>query len=426
MCSSVDTECSALTLPYVVEKSYGLYPELASFSSDYDADDYCNWIEQSNGDPLPAPLALYIQDSCQGDSPPVRGADISSSRRLNAIERELILQGTLFDSDRPVQQLICSGSIAIDWTDDQLYRLVSVVQKSFSVNQGGIANWCACTGFVTPSQARLRLLRILGFSSVRFACADHAETGNALDQLGEAIKQARRLGIQRTVIDLIFDEPQVVTPIRAMEHFLTEYRPDRVRLMCTQDKQCESLIRVLSSIGYRNIGLDWFLRSDDFYLQAKAAGRLYWSLLGFTDMHNPDVIGIGPGALSSVGEFYAANEPRWESYQALLNQPKIPVVRGIELEADDVLRREIMAMILAASCIRVAAIEEKWGIRFKEFFAYETERLRDFGQKNWLEWQADSIRIRVQGYHELTELCRLFDHRARQQLSLVACEEGDA
>jgi len=88
------------------------------------------------------------------------------------------------------------------------------VAAGFSVNQSGMANWCACTGFATPSQARLCLLRILGFSSVRcFACLDHADTGNALDQLGVAIKQARQLGIQQIVVDLIFNEPHVLTPI---------------------------------------------------------------------------------------------------------------------------------------------------------------------------------------------------------------------
>jgi len=417
MFSSIDTMCAALAVSEVVEKPYGLSPGLVSFSGDYSSEDYCKWIEQSNGDPLPAPLALYIQDSCAGDSPPVRGADISSSRRLKAIECELTLQGALFDSDRPVQQLICSGSISTDWTDDQLYRLVAIVQESFSVNQSGIANWCACVGFVIPPHARLRLLRILGFNSVRFAYSDHAGAGNALDELGVAINQARWLGIQQMVVDLCFHEQHVFTPIQTMERFLAEQCPDRVRLIGAHDNRYQSLSRMLSSIGYQNIGLDWFLRADDFFLQAKTAGTLQWSLLGFTVLLNLDVIGIGPGALSAVGEFYAANEPHWETYQALLNQQKIPVVRGIELEADDVLRREIMGMILAASCIRVAAIEEKWGIQFKKFFAYETECLRDFEQRNWLEWRADSIRIRVQGYHELTELCRLFDQRARQQLS---------
>lgn len=417
MCSSIDTECSAAAVPDVVEESYGLYPGLASFSCDYNAEDYCNWIEQSNGDPLPAPLALYIQDSCRGDSPPVRGADISSSRRLNAIECELTLQGELFDSDRPVRQLICSGSISTTWTDDQLYRLASVVQESFSVNQSGMANWCACMGFVIPSQTRLRLLRILGFSSARFAYSDHAATGNALEELGAAIKQARQLGIQQTVVDLIYNGQRALTPIQTMERFLAEQRPDRVRLIGGHANRYQLLTRVLSSIGYQNIGLDWFLRADDVYLQAKAAGQLHWSLLGFTTMLNPDVIGIGPGALSSVGEFYAANESRWESYEASLNQQKIPVVRGIALEADDVLRREIIGMILAASCIRVAAIEEKWGIQFKKYFAYEAECLHDLERKNRLIWRADSIRIQAHSYQELTELCRLFDHRKRQQLS---------
>ena len=415
MCSSITTEYSAHAVPYVVEKSYGLYPGLASFASDYNAEDYRNWVEQSNGDPLPAPLALYIQDVCEGESPPVRGVEISSSRRLHAIESELMLQGALFDSDRPVQQFICAGAIATDWTDDQLYRLVSVVQETFSVNQSGLANWCACTGFVTPAPARLRLLRILGFSSVRLACMDHADAGDTLGRLGGAIRQARQLGFQQVVVDLMFDEPRVLTPLPSIEHFLAEYRPDRVRLMGARDNRCQSVIGVLASLGYQNIGLDWFLRADDFYLQAKASGHLYWSLLGFTDMPNPDVIGIGPGALSSVGEFYAANESRWENYQALLNRREIPVVSGLELEADDVLRREIMGMILAASCIRIAAIEEKWGIQFKKFFAYETERMPEYERKGWLQWQDDSVRILVQGYQELTELCRLFDHRARER-----------
>ena len=415
MCSSITTESSAHAVPYVVEKSYGLYPGLASFSSDYDAADYCDWVEQSNGDPLPAPLALYIQDSTVDDSPPVRGTDISSSRRLDAIEQELRLQGALFDADRPVQHFICAGGIATDWTDDQLYRLVSVVQDCFSVNQSGMANWCACMGLVIPSKARLRLLRVLGFSSIRFTCSDgaHAETG--LDRLGEAIRQVRRLGIRQVLVDLVFGQQPPFAALQAWQQFLAEYCPDRVRLSGAQDGRYHSVAGVLSSLGYQNIGLDWFLRADDCCLQAKAAGRLYWSLLGYTDMANPDVIGIGPGALSSVGDFYAANASGWETYQSLLARRKIPVVRGLELEADDVLRREIMGMILAGSCIRIGAIEEKWGIQFNKFFAHETEHLHQLEQRNWLEWQVDSIRILVQGCHELTELCRLFDHRGRER-----------
>lgn len=416
MCTSVEIEYSSQAVPDVVEKPYGLYPGLDAFSADYDAEDYGSWVEQSNGDPLPAPLALYIQDVCHGESPPVRGADISSSRRLHAIEQELTLQGELFDTDRPLQQLIMSGSMATDWTDDQLYRLISLVQESFTVTQSGIANWCACMGSVLPSQSRLRLLRVLGFSSVRFAYSDYAYTASVLDEIGTGINQARQLGIHQIVLDLILHEQQMHTPVPALETFLSEFSPDRVRLICGHENRNQSMSRLLSLLGYQNIGLDWFLHSDDIWLQAKAAGLLRWSPLGYTDLPNPDVIGVGPGAISSVGDFYAVNERRWQPYEALVERRRIPVVRGIELEADDVLRREIMGMILSASCIRVAAIEEKWGIQFRKFFAYEVEYLREFEQNNWLEWQSDSIRIHAEDFRRLTELCRLFDHRARRPL----------
>ena len=326
------------------------------------------------------------------------------------------MQGALFDSDRPVQQFLCSGSIATEWTDSQLYRLANVVQESFLVNQTSLLNWCACVGQVVPSAARIRLLRIIGFSGLRFTCSDRVENRKTLDQLTAVIGQARQLGIRQITIDLTYEAQFERMPIQALERFLTDVGPERVHVTGRDGTRYRPVTHILSALGYRNIGLDWFLQAGDIWLQAEGAGRLYWSLLGFSDMHSPDVIGIGPGALSSVGEFYGANETRWDLYEAFLSRGRLPVVRGVELEADDVLRREIMKMILAASCIRVAAIEEKWGIKFKQFFSYETERLRGFEQKNWVDWQDNKIVILVRGYQELTELCGLFDHRRREKL----------
>ena len=118
---SSDTTCSVHPAPGVIEKSYGLYPGLASFSSDYDGEDYREWVEQSNGDPLPAPLALCIQEFSGGDESRLRIADDRVSLHLAMISRELEIQNTLFDADKPLQQLVLSESIVIRWSDDQLY-----------------------------------------------------------------------------------------------------------------------------------------------------------------------------------------------------------------------------------------------------------------------------------------------------------------
>ena len=89
------------------------------------------------------------------------------------------------------------------------------------------------------------------------------------------------------------------------------------------------------------------------------------------------------------------------------------MVSGLELEADDSLRREIMGMILAAGVIRVGHLEGKWGIRFDHFFAPETSELNELEGRGWVKRQEGSILVCTQDHQELTALCRLFDRRAR-------------
>ncbi|GMQ88721.1 MAG: oxygen-independent coproporphyrinogen III oxidase [Gammaproteobacteria bacterium] len=414
------TSCSAHAAPGVIEKPYGLYPTLASFSADYDAGDYREWVEQSNGDPLPAPLALYIQEFSGGDESRLRIADDPAGLHLPVISRELELQGALFDEDRPLQQLVVSESIVTQWSNDQLHQLLDRVQSSFPVHHSGIKNGCARVGIAIPAPDRLRLLHTLGFNNIRFELADDADMQSVLDELGQSVRLARQSGFRQIVLDLRCSETLVETGPQLMQAWLAEVRPDRIRYTDKIDDPAHSYVRILSELGYQNLGMGWYTQAGDSFVQAQAAGHLHWYPLGFTDMPSPDVIGVGPGAISSIGEFYSRNESDWQTYQSFLSSDQLPIVCGMELEADDVLRREIMNMILAASCIRIAAIEDKWGIRFRQFFASETEQLCVFEQRSWLEWTQDKVRIHVRGYHELTEICRVFDRRAREHLTSSA------
>ncbi len=414
---SGDTTCSVQPAPEVIEKSYGLYPGFASFSSDYDDRDYRDWVEQSNGDPLPAPLALYIQEFSGAGETRLRIAGDSAAIHLATISRELDIQGALFDTDRPLQQLVLPGSIVTQWSDDHLNQLLAVVQGAFPIHPSGIPNSCACTGTVVPDAGKLSLLHTLGFNNVRFSLADRAELDGVLDELGQSLRFARQTGFRQMMLDLPGSGTLGDTAPGVMKAWLSEVRPDRIRYIGDPDDPDRSYVQILSELGYRNIGLGWYALANDPLVQAQAAGLLHWSPLGFTDMPSPDVIGVGPGAISSIGEFYGRNESDWRLYQSLLSDGQLPIVCGIGLEPDDVLRREIITMILATSCIRIVALEDKWGIRFRQFFASEAEQLRVFEQKNWLDWQQGSIRIHVRGYRELTELCRIFDRRARAQAS---------
>lgn len=423
----VDTEQRALPVPEVLELAYGLYPGVEFFSGDYGPDEYREWVAQSNGDPVPAPLAVYIQDCCREQSPPVRGRHISSSRKPAALEQELRLQGALFDSDRCVQQLICAGGIATEWTDDQLYRLVAVLEDAFTTSQDGLVNWCACVGDALPSEARLRLLRVLGFSNIRLRILDprDAQAGAGQGPLPDALEalaaSIRNLGMRQIIAELCVSGRHASPSPHWLQRFVQTVEPDRIRLSDAERAtgpellagQRDSCVQTLAELGYQHIGMDWFVRNTDPWWQARLALRLNWSLLGFTDIPRPDVVGIGPGAVSSIGDSYAQNASDWDEYQELLNRAAVPTVRGLELESDDILRREIMVEMLTASRIDITPIENKWGVEFRQFFGEELGYLKRFEKAGWISIRGQSIVVHARGRRELSELCRVFDRRSR-------------
>jgi len=416
---SLQSNSSLAPVPEAAELVYGLYPGVEFFSADYGSEDYAEWVEQSNGDPVPAPLAVYIQDGGEGHCEASAGKARILSRAPAAIGLELRLQGALFDCDRTVQQLVCSGRIATDWTDDQLYELVTELEHAFTTQQNGLANWCACIGHVLTPESRLRLLRVLGFSSIRVRVTNANQAGQ-VEAVESLTARARHLGMRQVAVDLHLSSAVAAPSATCLEDFVRRIGPDRLRLISANPGEPdvvgglrERCVRQLAEMDYQHIGLDWFVRSSDVWWQARLCGRLHWSLLGFTEMPQPDVVGIGPGAVSAIGDFCGQNAMRCDDYLELLDKQAIPVVRGLALESDDALRREIMVMMLTAARIDINSIEDKWGVEFGQFFNEELGVLKRYEQAGWLTVAARSIVVHARGRRELTQLCRAFDRRSR-------------
>jgi oxygen-independent coproporphyrinogen-3 oxidase len=401
---------SGIRVPVIVEQPCGLYVELEAFSSDYGAHDYRNWVEQSNGDPVPAPIVLYLRDGladgfCEDEQ------SVDQLDQARAIEQELRAQGALFDADRPLEQLIVAGSIAADWSENQLYRLVSAIQASFLVNRDSLNSWCACVGGTIPTEERLRLLRVLGFNHLRFTLEESVQAVLPVESLATAIQNAKQLGFDRTILD-VRQMPANDSLLSTLEFLAHKAKPDRIRMPHPGKEGSDAFDRTLLTMGFRNFGLDWYLREDDGWWQARQSGSLYWTLLGYSELRNPDVIGVGPGALSSVGDCYSLNEASASAYVAMVERGELPVVRGAELEAADLLRREIIAMILTASCISVSWLEEKWGIQFSHYFARENELLHRLERDKRVVRKNDCIDIDARGYRELVEICNIFNSQS--------------
>lgn len=410
-------------LPEVFEPCCGLYPGVSSFTREFDETDYREWVSRSNGDPVPAPLILVVQNSVSAE--PSAGADSSTHAFpwYPAIAREIRLQGALFDRDRPLEGVVFSPGITTDSSNDALYALSDTIQNAFSTAPAAFARWCACFGQNRPDMSRLQLLRVLGFSKVRLcielsAASQHEDRSRReIDQTQESLQDIRSLGYRSLAVDLVMPIDADSWLIERVERLLAETGVECVRLIMTGMQDGSSSGALLSrfrtgmmqGLGYRHLGLDWYISDAEPSLGAGAP--LHWSALGYTDIKWLDIIGAGPGAVSVLEDASSQNAMQREAYLRKVEQGEIPTECGVELEPDDVLRRKIMSAILVNEYFSIEALEDSWGIMFASYFESEMTALRALEKQGKLVFTGQGIKVLERGRDTLHSLCRIFDNQ---------------
>jgi len=411
-------------IPEVFEPCCGLYPGISSFTGEYDASDYREWVLRSNGDPVPAPLMLAVEDSVRADGV---SADDASAQQLpwhTTITREILLQGALFDKDRPLEGMVCAPSVTTGWSNDALYELSRCIQDAFSMAPAAFARWCACFGRTRPASTRLQLLRVLGFSKVRLGvdlvAAAQEEGGQAaeFERAERLVEEARSFGYRSIAIDLGLPGMFSASLADRLEAFMDKTRAETVRLFINSGQAGDPDSRLaafrsafLDELGYRHLGLDWYVTAANPSLGRKTL--LYWSPLGYTDIEGLDIIGVGPGSVSVLEDACSQNAVQRAYYQQLVDQGEIPTERGIELESDDVLRRSVMSGLLVNERFNVEALEDRWGIMFSRYFETEVAALKKLELQGRLTFNEREIHTLDRGRETLATLCRIFDNEAR-------------
>ncbi|VAW75244.1 hypothetical protein MNBD_GAMMA15-1999 [hydrothermal vent metagenome] len=408
------SEEKPIHMPELFEPLCGLYPGIASFTAEYDTSDYREWVFRSNGDPVPGPLVLAVEDGVQ-----------TESSLCPAITREIQLQSILFDRDRRLEGVVCTSGITIGWSDDALSELSSSIQNAFSVEPTARSCWCACFGKIFPSAARLELLRKLGFNKARLGVdlslsyQDRAGLFAYFERVENSLLEARRLEYRSLAIDLILPAALTRELVDKIETFLTQTCVETIRIMVASEAQgfqpntvlSDFRATILPGLGYRHLGLDWYVTESEPSLGVQAP--LYWSPLGYTNIEGLDIIGTGPGAVSVLEDACSQNSVQRERYQRLIEQGELPMQWGIELESDDVLRRAVMSGLIVNEYFDIGELEERWGILFPKYFETEMSALRDLEHRGKLLLSKRGIRMLERDRRALTELCRIFDNPRR-------------
>jgi len=253
------------------------------------------------------------------------------------------------------------------------------------------------------------------------------------------IDAARANGFRSVNVDLIYGLPrQTVEGFRATLGKVIAAAPDRVALYsyahvphlfkpqrrideATLPKGEEKLaildlsIETLGRAGYVYIGMDHFAKPQDELAIAQREHKLHRNFQGYSTHGDCDLLAFGISAISKVGDCYAQNVRTLDEYYARVDARSLPVLRGVSLDADDLLRRDVIQTLMCDFALDCKSIEVKYEIRFGEYFSAELASLRSLAADGLLELSRDAIRVTSRGRLLVRNVAMVFDRYLREQ-----------
>jgi oxygen-independent coproporphyrinogen-3 oxidase len=437
---------------------YTSYPTADRFVEAFTASDYGQALTQrATGSALPVqPLSLYVHiPFCESlcyycaCNKIITKHHSRSAAYLRYLGREIELHAQQLGQGQPVTQLHLGGGTPTFLSDDELGELMGMLRRSFALAPGG--EYSIEVDPRTVDGARLRTLARLGFNRLSFGVQDFdpavqkaVHRIQPFEQVSALMAQARELDFDSINVDLIYGLP-LQTPesfARTLEQVL-QLRPDRIALYAyahlperfkpqrrihpadmplapARQAMLARSLAVFEAAGYVYIGMDHFALPDDELALAKRQGRLHRNFQGYSTQPDCDLVGLGVSAIGRVGATYSQNAKTMDEYCDLLDQGRLPVVRGLALNRDDLARRAVIMALMCQGQVIFESVEQAWLLDFRSYFAAELAQLRGLADAGLVRLDGSGIEISAEGWFFVRAVAMVFDrhlqadrHRAR-------------
>jgi len=155
--------------------------------------------------------------------------------------------------------------------------------------------------------------------------------------------------------------------------------------------------------------MDHFAKPEDELTVAQRQGRLHRNFQGYSTYAECDLLAFGVSAIGKVGPTYAQNVKTLDEYYDILDTGRLPVLRGIELTPDDLLRRAIIQALMCHFELSIESIEIAHLIDFKKYFAAELADLREMEKGGLLKIDDQWISVMPAGRMLVRAIAMVFD-----------------
>ena len=433
---------------------YTSYPTAVAFTPEFSEADYQRHAASSNtGQSTPLSLYFHIPfcDTvcfyCACNK--IATKDYSKADKyLEYLYREIDLQAKLFDTSRLVEQLHWGGGTPTFLNHQQIVDLMTYTRQSFNLLENDCGDYSIEIDPRSVSQETIKLLREVGFNRFSLGVQDVDEqvqiAVNRVQPIEETkaiIDACRDNNAHSISIDLIYGLPlQTVKGFAKTLQRVIELSPDRLsifnyahlphifkpqrrinldELPQAEDKLIilQQSIQALTEAGYVYIGMDHFAKPDDELAKAQQQGSLHRNFQGYTTHAECDLVAMGVSAISKVDNAYSQNEKEIEGYYEQIEKGHLPIIRGVESTAEDLIRHQVIQQLSCHFKLDILAIENKFGINFVQHFAIELKELELMANDDLLTFDKNQITVSATGRLLIRNICMVFDAYQRKQTS---------
>jgi len=360
---------------------------------------------------------------------------------LQALAMEIDLHTAELGRGQVVSQLHLGGGSPTFLSDHELSDLMDMLHGAFV-----LAPQAEVSIEVDPRTAdrqRLQHLVALGFNRISFGIQDFdpavqvaVHRVQSFESVQALINHAKALGFQSINADLIYGLP-MQTPesfqrtiaqvaelrphriaLYAYAHLPDRFKPQR-RISGADLPRPEHRVRMLGGAiagfighGYTYIGMDHFALPEDPLAVAKRQGRLHRNFQGYSTQPDCDLIGLGVSSIGRVGATYSQNAKTLDEYTDALSQGRLPVVRGLALTRDDLLRRSVIMALMCQGRLDFESIDLAHMVDSRSLLAPELARLKPLAEMGLVEVDAQAVQVTATGWFYVRAVAMVFDRYA--------------
>ncbi len=429
---------------------YTSYPTALEFSESFA---HADLIQATDTYPN-RPLSLYIHiPFCHklcyfcGCNKVITRHQEKADKYLDYLEKEIANQSLHF-KNRTVSQLHWGGGTPTFLLPPQITRLMTLLRTHFT-----FAEQAELSIEVDPREIELSTIDHLakeGFNRLSLGVQDFNKDVQKVinreqdeDFIEQLLTRAKEQGFQSTNLDMIYGLPLqtketfafTLEKVLALDparlsifnyaHMPSLFAAQRKINEDDMPKPAEKLamlqhtIEFLTASGYQFIGMDHFAKPDDELAIAQQQGILHRNFQGYTTQEDADLLGLGVSAISQIGHCYSQNQKKLSDYYQQVEELGHAQWRGVALNNDDLIRREVIKQLICNFKLNKRVIEKQFNIQFEDYFAEDIILLQTFIDDQLVVIDTEKIQVLSTGQLLIRNICMCFDvylrSKARQQ-----------